>query len=117
MGTHSPGYCGSEYVDEGPECDFSGPGVGCTDNCCKQHDKCCGCGFDDCSRPCNQQLVDCLSSCTGSSDCEGDYGPVASTELSDFFSMLDSNTCCGMVCPGDYSMPGEYGYEYMAAYG
>lgn len=105
-----PGWCGGQYKNEGPDCDFDAAPEGwnqpngpvCADQCCKAHDQCCGLTPD--TSGCNAAIVACLEKCSMISGYSGDMChnadgiAVPSTGILTAMSFKE-DACCGSPCP------------------
>ena len=96
-----PGWCTGKWIDE-RNCDaIHGDSDGsCPDECCKEHDRCCGTSD---RRPCNDRIAKCLE------QCESDgfekwlkswysYAYTLEDLMRLYFSIYASDKCCGEDC-------------------
>ena len=101
-----PGWCGGEWEEEGPACDFdAGPegwnlpkGISCADSCCKEHDRCCGAPGD--ISGCNRAIFSCMRACdqlTGT-QCHMDGVPILPDAIAAVMGVFEG-WCCGSPCP------------------
>lgn len=90
-----PGWCGGQRTDEG-QCDFNITSRDCADECCKQHDQCCG---EDATRvSCNTRMANCLLSCDSlpqgkTAGCSQDDAALMAAGMA-----ILSDSCCGHAC-------------------
>jgi hypothetical protein len=98
-----PGWCNNMWLDE-DKCDATFEpehhkitGYSCEDSCCRLHDMCCGKGKIN-QKPCNSELVNCLSKCNPFSlTCTIDEIPIIPFTIKTAMNIID-DWCCGSPC-------------------
>ena len=99
-----PGWCNGDWIDEA-DCDTSEPTDGsCVDECCRQHDQCCGSSD---SSWCNQQLTSCAHECNSGPACRGGthfFNDAMIIEVL-FGSTYCTDQCCGHSCNDPHYQP------------
>ena len=98
-----PYWCNNKWLSE-DKCDTSVEpeyhkltGYSCADECCKNHDKCCGQNKKN-QKSCNKEIVDCLSKCNPLSlTCSLYFIPVPASTIEIAMDIVE-DWCCGTPC-------------------